>query len=287
MAQSLRAALVAGFKSRFHFDNVRLISKEAVCACMSDPRVANLVWCHKDSNLAPQTPIYQHFKATYIDALVEQQMRLAPPARRFAGISAAAAPAVVGNFGGAAGAAAGAAVGVAAGGAPAMAPVAPIPLPISGGLFSSGGRTGALIPSFANFLSVQNSAALPAAAGSAASVRAEKIGRVTDEVERYMKLPVMPFTEEVDGEQVVNDPMSFWKHCQQQNEFKLLLPMVRRAMCIPASEAPSERVFSKLAILIGRLRNRLSPALASDIMFLACNRKMFHKINLTLSPSDL
>lgn len=291
MAERLRAELVAGFKSRFHFDNVRRISKEAVCACMSDPRVANLVWCHPDANLAPQTEMYKHFRQTYIDALVEQQLRLAPAVHPqapagIAGVAASAA--VAGHNGNVAAAGLGVAGGPANAAAMAAAAAAAVPLPISGGLFlPSRGRTGNMMPSFHNFLSAQNSAVHPAVAAPATSARAEKIRRVTEQVDEFMAMDAMPMMRKVGEKLVANDPMLFWKNRQQANDLKLLLPMVRRSMCIPASEAPSERVFSKLAILIGRLRNRLSPDLASDIMFLGCNRKLFRKINLALSPDDL
>ena len=280
MAERLRKALAAGFKSRFHFDNVTEISKEAVCACMSDPRVANLLWCDANAALALSTPIAVHFKKTYIDALLEQQMRLAPP---IAAVPVAA-PAAAGHGGSLAGIAVGAA------GANVVAVALPAPLPISGGGIFSGyglGRTGSLIPGLTSFLSAQSNAALPVAAGPPASIRATCLALVTAEVEKYMSKPAMIFSTMQAGKCVVNDPMLFWKQCQRSGEFKLLLPMVRRAMCIPASEAPSERVFSKLAILIGRLRNRLSVGLVSDIMFLACNRKLFRKINLALSASDI
>jgi len=43
---------------------------------------------------------------------------------------------------------------------------------------------------------------------------------------------------------------------------------------IPASEAPSERVFSVLSKISTKDRNRLSAKRVSQLMFLKCNRNL-------------
>ena len=91
----------------------------------------------------------------------------------------------------------------------------------------------------------------------------------------------------VDGIQSNPISTSFWRNCVKTNQLKYLLPIARRALCVPASEAPSERVFSKLSLLIGRLRNRISPDLLRDIMFLSCNRKLFRELNVSLRPDQV
>jgi hypothetical protein len=58
----------------------------------------------------------------------------------------------------------------------------------------------------------------------------------------------------------------WWKNhaCQ----FPLLAEAARRVLCIPASSAPVERVFSTSGLPITKLRNRLTEDNASDIIFL-------------------
>ena len=50
--------------------------------------------------------------------------------------------------------------------------------------------------------------------------------------------------------------------------FPTLAKLARVYLAIPATSAPSERVFSKAGQVIDQLRNRLSPETASMIIFM-------------------
>ncbi len=62
------------------------------------------------------------------------------------------------------------------------------------------------------------------------------------------------------------DPLLWWK--QRRDEFKLLIPLVRAILCIPATSAPSERLFSKASLTLTEKRNRLAADKVKDLIFL-------------------
>jgi hypothetical protein len=66
-----------------------------------------------------------------------------------------------------------------------------------------------------------------------------------------------------------SNPLAWWK----ENQFilPLLSKLARRILCIPATSAPSERVFSQAGLTISKLRCSLSTANASNIIFLHDN----------------
>ena len=77
-----------------------------------------------------------------------------------------------------------------------------------------------------------------------------------------------------------NDSLQFWRANIRASvdPFHFITPMARRVLSVPASEAPSERVFSRLSFLIRSLRNRLSSRLVIDSLFLSCNREFFKSL---------
>jgi hypothetical protein len=70
-----------------------------------------------------------------------------------------------------------------------------------------------------------------------------------------------PTTNEI----VYNNPLDWWE--RNSTHFPLLSEAARRILCIPASSAPSERVFSSAGLTITQLRNRLTGDNAADIIF--------------------
>ena len=59
----------------------------------------------------------------------------------------------------------------------------------------------------------------------------------------------------------------------QENEFKILQPIVKQVLSAPASSASCERVFSQAELMIKPTRSRLSKELLSMLVFLKCNYK--------------
>jgi hypothetical protein len=61
-------------------------------------------------------------------------------------------------------------------------------------------------------------------------------------------------------------PLTWWR--LNETKYKLLAVLAARILCIPATSAPSERVFSAAGLTIAKDRARLSPENASELVFL-------------------
>jgi hypothetical protein len=65
------------------------------------------------------------------------------------------------------------------------------------------------------------------------------------------------------------DPLLWWKdHCSR---FPVLAKLARRYLCIPASSAPSERVFSKMNIIVSKRRSQLEVERVERLLLLSMN----------------
>ncbi|XP_028404099.1 zinc finger BED domain-containing protein 1-like [Dendronephthya gigantea] len=84
--------------------------------------------------------------------------------------------------------------------------------------------------------------------------------RVANEIARYLQFPT------IDGD---DDPLQWWKF--HENDFPLLSQYVRRYLAIPASSAPTERLFSKAGQIVTAKRVNLKPSQANMLVFLAEN----------------
>ena len=76
---------------------------------------------------------------------------------------------------------------------------------------------------------------------------------------------------EVAAEHKKTDGLQWWR--EHKSEFPLLAKIARRYLAIPASSAPSERIFSKLGIIWEKRRANLKPETANAIVFLHEFRK--------------
>ena len=90
---------------------------------------------------------------------------------------------------------------------------------------------------------------------------------VMAELKDYMKLAVLPMKYMGANEEVkFNNPLSWWSgNCRQ---FPLLSILARRILCIPATSAPTERVFSTAGLTISNSRASILPQNASNLVFL-------------------
>ena len=91
----------------------------------------------------------------------------------------------------------------------------------------------------------------------------EIVNRVDAELLLYKWEQHLPLQKE-DGS--FNNPLEWWRLKQQQ--YPLLAKVALRLLAIPATSAPSERVFSIAGITIAKERSRLNPANAGDLVFI-------------------
>lgn len=90
---------------------------------------------------------------------------------------------------------------------------------------------------------------------------------VMAELKDYTKLAVLPikYTSALN-EVKFNNPLAWWRdNCRQ---FPLLSILARRLLCIPATSAPTERVFSTAGLTISNSRASILPQNASNLIFL-------------------
>jgi len=92
---------------------------------------------------------------------------------------------------------------------------------------------------------------------------ADEHERAQAELTMYKAEPILALTKD-DGS--YNNPLEWWKY--NAKRFPLLSELASRYLCIPATSAPSERVFSSAGLTIAQDRSRLDPALANELVFL-------------------
>jgi hypothetical protein len=87
--------------------------------------------------------------------------------------------------------------------------------------------------------------------------------RAQAELTMYKAEPMLPLQKE---DRSYNNPLEWWMIKAQQ--FPLLSEIAIRYLCIPATSAQSERVFSSAGLKIAKERSRLDPATANELVFL-------------------
>jgi hypothetical protein len=70
-------------------------------------------------------------------------------------------------------------------------------------------------------------------------------------------------------------PLKFWRNCKGQ--YPLLSKFARKYLCVPATSAPSERLFSKAGELVSKRRAHLSDDTIEQTLFLHYNLKFLSK----------
>ena len=91
--------------------------------------------------------------------------------------------------------------------------------------------------------------------------------RIVDSVDAelilYKQEPSVPLQDH-DGK--FSCPLAWWSVNKQK--YKMLSQVAIRTLCIPATSAPSERVFSVAGLTIAKDRARLAPQTANELIFL-------------------
>lgn len=91
----------------------------------------------------------------------------------------------------------------------------------------------------------------------------EVLKRVDAELLFYKREPYLPITK---ADRSFNNPLEWWRLKQEQ--YPLLAKIALKVLAIPATSAPSERVFSVAGITIAKERSRLATANAGELIFL-------------------
>jgi hypothetical protein len=86
---------------------------------------------------------------------------------------------------------------------------------------------------------------------------------VDAELTLYKQEPMLQLRKE-DG--TFNCPLTWWKY--NERKYRLLSILASRLLCIPATSAPSERVFSVAGLTIAKDRARLASDTANELIFL-------------------
>jgi len=65
-----------------------------------------------------------------------------------------------------------------------------------------------------------------------------------------------------------SNPLQFWKDAEATDKYPNLRKLAKKYLCIPATSAPTERLFSSAGLVITKKRNRLNDDIAEDCIFL-------------------
>lgn len=87
------------------------------------------------------------------------------------------------------------------------------------------------------------------------------------ELERFKRLDILPM--EARNEKLLvepTNPLKWW--AGQQKQFPYLAKLARRFLCVPATSAPSERLFSVAGLTVTQHRNRLSDHAVTLLVYL-------------------
>jgi hypothetical protein len=85
-----------------------------------------------------------------------------------------------------------------------------------------------------------------------------------------------------DGE--FSDPLLWWKGMSERDRLPILCQLARQFLAIPATSAPSERIWSRAAAVLTAKRNRLNADVASANIFLRDNEEVIRKHHESLFP---
>jgi len=95
-------------------------------------------------------------------------------------------------------------------------------------------------------------------------------------VEREARREIQLFKDEIDLPFYVpgsttdhSDPLLWWS--EHEYKFPYLAILAKRCLCIPATSAPSERLFSDTGLVITEKRNRLDGENVNQLVFLNKN----------------
>jgi hypothetical protein len=93
---------------------------------------------------------------------------------------------------------------------------------------------------------------------------------IDKELSRYLGMKKLPYYyKSLDGKELMNNPLEWWRILVA--DFPILAVMAKKYLCIPATSAPVERLFSRAGLPSTEKRNRLSEDVSADLIFLNAN----------------
>ena len=105
------------------------------------------------------------------------------------------------------------------------------------------------------------------------------LDKLEDELERYRARPAASIFINTTTKEYRN-PLIWWKY--NKADFPIMSELARILLCIPATSAPSERIFSLASRVISKLRSSLSPDNASQIIFVNGALDWFDQLPLVM-----
>ncbi len=84
---------------------------------------------------------------------------------------------------------------------------------------------------------------------------------------------------QVRTDKVVNNPLLWWR--DNALKFPTLAKLARMYLAIPATSAPSERIFSVASRVISKFRGGLDPQMAGMLLYVAENYKWYESMRET------
>ena len=95
------------------------------------------------------------------------------------------------------------------------------------------------------------------------------------ELESYKKMVSLPICKSDNlGNKCFTCPLKdFW--FAKKDQFPIIYNLAMKYLCIPATSAPSERVFSVASKIISKFRNRISDENAGTILFVHGNLEWY------------
>lgn len=80
------------------------------------------------------------------------------------------------------------------------------------------------------------------------------------------------------------NPLEWWK--KHEGDYPILSRMAKAFLAIPATSAPSERIWSRVALILTTKRANLDPEVASGMMFVRENLDILRKHYKELTKDD-
>lgn len=94
------------------------------------------------------------------------------------------------------------------------------------------------------------------------------------EIKLYINTPGIPLRTS-DGK--FSDPLQWWEDMSDRKKFPILSQLASQFLAIPATSAPSERNFSRSALVLTAKRSRLASPIVSAIVLMSENEDAVRK----------